>query len=436
MTLLSPNIALSDNQHVERMSKSVDRQTRRLLRRECAQVWERREDGGKIFIEDVKSRSNGTFITDGECGLSQGVKSEPLEVNVVEFGIDYDIVSENETTEPQPKSYATYLTKNTNGAFNFPGALQQRRTQLAQQGLTGMGGMGDNIRPPGKGGLSFDLIFRRLQGKLQKSKATGAELHNLMTAFGEIQDMLGGSSVQQPQGGKQHPSSSAGVIATHGGPPPDGGPGHPPPLTISLETLLEVQAQLQDTQSSLASHIDKIRSLESILAEQDALKQEMRVLCDLVKAQLVAESDNDTSRKPSSNFDDDEDGEEDDAKSVMTVTARDNLERIDEEDEERMEHHDITEEIPEHDLEMDEEKHRRREELGRPKTPEPTIGIDMHAQSSLLSPSSHKDLPNSPNTNSIEIKEQVKAAVKLVLEAHCKGATVLDALQQYYCLCL
>ncbi|KIL54911.1 hypothetical protein M378DRAFT_18427, partial [Amanita muscaria Koide BX008] len=278
------------------MSKSVDRQTRRPLRRECAQVWERREDGGKIFIEDVKSRSNGTFMTDGECGLSQGVKSDPLEVNVVEFGIDYDIVSENETTEPQPESYATYLTKNTNGAFNFPGALQQRCTQLAQQGLTGMGGMGDNIRPPGKGGLSFDLIFRRLQGELQKSKATGAELHNLMTAFGEIQDMLGGSSnmplphslppihppqVQQPQGGKQHPSSSAGVIATHDGPPPDGGPGHPPPLTISLETLLEVQAQLQDTQSSLASHIDKIRSLENILAEQDALKQEMRVLCDL-----------------------------------------------------------------------------------------------------------------------------------------------------------
>jgi hypothetical protein len=58
-----------------------------------------------------------------------------------------------------------------------------------------MGGMGDNIQPPGKGGLSFDLIFRRLQGELQKSKATGAELHNLMTAFGEIQDTLGGSSV-------------------------------------------------------------------------------------------------------------------------------------------------------------------------------------------------------------------------------------------------
>jgi hypothetical protein len=178
-----------------------------------------------------------------------------------------------------------------------------------------------------------------------------------------------------------------------------------------------VQAQLQDTQSSLASHIDKIRSLETILAEQDVLKQEMRVLHDLVKAQLVAERDNDTNRKPLSNFEDDEDGEEDDAKSVMTVTT-DNLERIDQEDEERMEHRDITEEIPEHDLETDEEKHPIREELGRPKTPEPTISINMHAQSSLLSPSSHKDLPNSPNTNSIEIKEQVKTAVKSALEAH------------------
>ncbi|KAM6490069.1 hypothetical protein JOM56_014481 [Amanita muscaria] len=46
---------------------------------------------------------------------------------------------------------------NTNSAFNFPDAPQQCRTQLAQQGLTA----------------------RRLQGELQKSKDTGAELHNL-----------------------------------------------------------------------------------------------------------------------------------------------------------------------------------------------------------------------------------------------------------------
>jgi hypothetical protein len=81
-------------------------------------------------------------------------------------------------------------------AFNFVGAQQQRRTQLAQQGLTGMGGMGGNIRPPGKSGLSFELIFSRLQGELQKTKDTGAELQNLTSALGEVQDTLGGALVR------------------------------------------------------------------------------------------------------------------------------------------------------------------------------------------------------------------------------------------------
>jgi hypothetical protein len=45
---------------------------------------------------------------------------------------------------------------------------------------------------PGKSGLSFDLIFSRLQGEVQKSKDIGAELQNLTTALDEIQDTLGG----------------------------------------------------------------------------------------------------------------------------------------------------------------------------------------------------------------------------------------------------
>ncbi|KAM6494638.1 hypothetical protein JOM56_009261 [Amanita muscaria] len=150
---------------------------------------------------------------------------------------------------------------------------------------------------PGKSGLSFDLIFSRLQGEVQKSKDIGAELQNLTTALDEIQDTLGGllnmppplhslppvrpPQVQQPQCGEQQPSSSAGVIATHNGPPPDGGPGHPPPLT---EMLLEIEAQRQDVQSPFSSFIDQLRSLESMLAKCEALRQEKRVLLDLMKA--------------------------------------------------------------------------------------------------------------------------------------------------------
>ena len=76
------------------------------------------------------------------------------------------------------------------GPQNFPFAAQ-RRAQLAQQGLGGMGGM----RPPGKSGLSFDVILSRLQGELQKSRETGAELNSLNGAMNEIHDTLGGTLV-------------------------------------------------------------------------------------------------------------------------------------------------------------------------------------------------------------------------------------------------
>ncbi|KAM6502903.1 hypothetical protein JOM56_002880 [Amanita muscaria] len=286
-----------------------------------------------------------------------------------------------------------------NSGIDFPSAPQQRRTQLAQQDLT-MGSMGGNIRRPGKSGLSFDLIFRRLQGELQKCKETGVELHNLTAALGEIQDALGGSLADyvhllKPQNMPPPPlPHSLPPFRMHNDLPPDKGLGHPPPLTmISPEMLLvvEMQAQLQEVQSSLASHVDKIRSLERIFAEQEALKQEMRVLRGLMKAreldmfQLIAERDNDTSRKPSSNFEDEEDGEED--ASVITVTTgTDNLERIDEEDEERMEHRDITDEIPEHDLKTDEEE--------------------------CVAPSSHKDHLN-PTVQALEKKvESIEALVE------------------------
>ena len=73
----------------------------------------------------------------------------------------------------------------------YPPFSVQRRAQLAQQGLGGMGGM----RPPGKTGLSFDVILSRLQGELQKSKQTGHELDSLTGAMHVIQDTLGGSLV-------------------------------------------------------------------------------------------------------------------------------------------------------------------------------------------------------------------------------------------------
>ena len=67
---------------------------------------------------------------------------------------------------------------------------------MQPQGLGGMGGMGSgSVRAAGKSGLTFDHILSRLQGKLQKGRETGVELHNLTGAMNDIHDMLGGSLV-------------------------------------------------------------------------------------------------------------------------------------------------------------------------------------------------------------------------------------------------
>ena len=90
-----------------------------------------------------------------------------------------------------------------NGTFNFGngqgganGQPPQRRPTLQPQGLVGMGGMGGNVRVPGKSGLTFDHILSRLQGELQKSRETGAELHSLSSGLAEIHDTLGGNLVR------------------------------------------------------------------------------------------------------------------------------------------------------------------------------------------------------------------------------------------------
>ena len=90
-------------------------------------------------------------------------------------------------------------TAGPSNTFNFngqgPAAGGQRRPAMQPQGLVGMGGMGGSMRPPGKSGLTFDHILSRLQGELQKSRETGAELHSLNGSMNEIHDTLGGAMV-------------------------------------------------------------------------------------------------------------------------------------------------------------------------------------------------------------------------------------------------
>ena len=41
----------------------------------------------------------------------------------------------------------------------------------------------------------------------------------------------------------------------------------------SAAAVVDLQSQLQDTQSSVVFHLDKVRALEGVLAEQEAMKR-------------------------------------------------------------------------------------------------------------------------------------------------------------------
>ncbi|KAI0067017.1 hypothetical protein BV25DRAFT_1820172 [Artomyces pyxidatus] len=386
----------------------------KVLSRQHAEVW---EEGGKIYIKDVKS-SNGTFIN-GERLSAEGAESEPFELktdDIVEFGID--IVGEDNKTIVHHKVAARVVcvlteqdasvaarveqhqnppnlsglsgqpgSSNGNNAFNFsgaqggPGPAQRRPT--VQQGLVGIGGMGANMRQPGKSGLTFDHILNRLQGELQKSRETGAELHSLTGAMNDIHETLGGNI---PQTLPPYPQSIPPVL-----PPQPSLPTEPAPnsnSTTSPAVLAELQSQLQDTQHELATHVDKIRALEGKLAEHEAIKREVSSLREFMEAEKREQEEIRARRRRADGRPEDDDSDfsadDDDTRSVTTVTPHE-LERVDEEDEEQL----AAEE------EEEEERRRRRDELGRPRTPEPT-GMGMYDEDeskSHLAPRSRSTSP-------------------------------------------
>ena len=123
---------------------------------------------------------------------------------------------------------------------------------------------------------------------------------------------------------------------------------------------------------SLASHVDKIRSLDNVLAEHEIIKREVSSLRELLDEEK-REPEQIRGGRPRAeprrqHQPDNEDGnlqpdDDDDAHSIATVTAH-GLERVEEEDEEQL-------------AVEEDEQNRRRDELTRPRTPEPTgLGMD------------------------------------------------------------
>lgn len=391
----------------------------KVLSRQHAEVW---EESGKIYIKDVKS-SNGTFIN-GERLSPEGAESEPFELktsDIVEFGID--IVGEDNKTivhhkvaarvvcvlteqeaqlaarvesHQNPPSLSTLPSQpgSSNGttAFNFTGtqtaAGPARRPALQQQALGGMGGMGANMRVPGKSGISFDHILSRLQGELQKSRETGAELHSLTGAMNEIHETLGGNL---PQSLPPYPQSLPPVLPPQQPHPTESSDANQR-SSVTNSALSELQAQLQETQVSLASHFDKIRSLDSLLAEHEVIKREVSSLRELLEEEKrEIEQVRGGRRQGVSHLrqhpedgDGDLHSDDDDVHSIATVTTHE-LERVEEEDEEQL----VVEE---------EERGHRRDEFTRPRTPEPT-GLGMDDEDDKARTQSRSPSPPPPTTS-------------------------------------
>ncbi|KAI5453359.1 hypothetical protein NCC49_005838 [Naganishia albida] len=256
----------------------------KVLSRMHAEVWEHE---GKMYIKDVKS-SNGTFVN-GDRLSAEGVESEPFELkseDMVEFGID--IISEdNKTIVHHKVSAKAYCVFTVDDAGLSARELTQYyphdpRTQMGPQRRNGNPGplqtgqapggqalAGNMMSAGGKAqGLNFDHVLHRLQTELQKSKETGGELKDLTGALTDIQDTLSGNLPPSENG------SANQYIPPQFRPMPDTGVPDAAMGNTSA-TIAALQAQLSSTQSILVSHKDRIKSLEQLLGEQQAIKDEV-----------------------------------------------------------------------------------------------------------------------------------------------------------------
>ncbi len=229
------------------------------------------------------------------------MESENFELksdDIVEFGID--IVGEDNKTIVHHKVAARVVCVYTEqdamvaarseqashslgpspvSSFNPPappGPVPGRRPGGLQ--AMGMGGMGGSMRPPGKSGLTFEHILSRLQGELQKSRETGAELGALTGAMGEIGEVLGGR-VGKCNAGER--SSTSGPASRAGGRGAYRREERKEKEKKKREdegaaVMGEVQKQLADTQHALDIHVEKVRELEEKLKEQENMWREIR----------------------------------------------------------------------------------------------------------------------------------------------------------------
>ena len=130
-------------------------------------------------------------------------------------------------------------------------------------------------------------------------------------------------------------------------PAPEPSTSSAPPAAIG-----ELQSQLQETQSSLAGYSNKFLLLESLIAEHNGFKHDLGLIKEFMEESRREAQAREQQQNEEFSSDDD------DARSVATVVPHE-LGRVDEEDEEAAAEH--------------EDRRRSSREVGRPRTPEPSL---------------------------------------------------------------
>ncbi|WWC68153.1 uncharacterized protein I206_102076 [Kwoniella pini CBS 10737] len=407
----------------------------KVLSRLHAEIW---EQGGKIFIKDVRS-SNGTFIN-GERLSPESVESEPFELkneDQVEFGID--IVSEDNRTIVHHKVAAkvycvfgpedaalsarelvNYQNQDTRGVRRMPPQQNgHANNQLSQMGPSIMSSGGKSS------GLSFDHVLTKLQNELRASKETGAELQTLATTFTDIQDTLGGGLPPSQNGSAtqyippQFRSASAEAQAALAG-----------PHGQQAAAFIALQNQLTETQASLGSQLEKIRLLEGQLKEHESIQSEISTMKEQIEESkrevslLLASGGSilggSHRGRQLTRRNEDDDDDDDDARSVMTMMDN-------EEAEQRVrDRRRIERDSPESRRDRD-----RTNGVDRPRTPEPTnVNGDRDSDEDQLSASSSSSssYPNGINTiSSTRETEIIEQNAELVGKIATLSAEIQEA---------
>lgn len=149
-----------------------------------------------------------------------------------------------------------------------------------------MGGIGQGFRLPGqKSGPTFDHILSCLQGELQKFKETGAELQHLAGTLGNIHGTLSGSiplnipSFNRAQLPPIRPSQREPPVASTSGLATS--------ETSSSPAFSPMNSILNNTMCSLATHINKVHTLEGIYKVHKAIKFKVSIPMNLLSARRL-----------------------------------------------------------------------------------------------------------------------------------------------------